>query len=591
MAAELLTDASRATDANSTPYSGAKWYFYATGGLTPQSVYTSASLATPHANPVVADAGGLFAPIYFDSALQYRGVLKDASGAVTIHDIDPINAGAMSLLAASGGSALVNFMQSGSGAVARTVEAKGRDVVSVKDFGASAGNATLDTAALNSAVTALVGGGTLNITRGSYLLSDTVTIAADHLLLQGDGENTSIIQFSPATAKPALKFEKVGIGGAYQNKINGFGFYSTNSVGKVALSLINQANMLVSSISISDGNWLGAESTGIEAYGRQSLEITSCAIACARPIRFRKNTLHPTLSTDHFSVRNCELIGKSAAYGCISFDPDVMHTNTTLTELALVGGLHGVVWEESVSSGASYFLKASGFRREQEIGTAGWTFKLDAGGQTLQTVHIDNGACGETSNGIYLRKAQHVTISNVSFPNASGTALDMTFVAGSVLVLTNCTFVNGSTITLTNAKRAFSSQLGGAQSQRGAFEIWVYDDPADLNDPKTGANKFDGILTSRDIVVASDGVVALSTNEFTGRVMIDSSVGTGATFYIAGTNNTVSERDDPYGQYSPTLGGAASTNVYWDAGTSRYVLQNKTGGSMTYTVVMIGRAV
>ena len=45
MAAELLTDASRALDANGNPFSGAKWYFYATGTLTPQAVYADAGLS------------------------------------------------------------------------------------------------------------------------------------------------------------------------------------------------------------------------------------------------------------------------------------------------------------------------------------------------------------------------------------------------------------------------------------------------------------------------------------------------------------------------------------------------------------------
>lgn len=98
MAAELLTDASRATDSNSNPYSGAKWSFYASGTTTPQSVYADAALNSSLGAIVTADAGGKFVPIYFDSALSYRGVLKSADGSVTIYDIDPINTGAARLL-------------------------------------------------------------------------------------------------------------------------------------------------------------------------------------------------------------------------------------------------------------------------------------------------------------------------------------------------------------------------------------------------------------------------------------------------------------------------------------------------------------
>lgn len=93
--AELLTDASRALDANANPLSGATWTFYATGTTTLQSVYTTAALSVAHANPVVADAGGKFAPIYLDGSLTYRGVLRDAGG-TTIQDIDPLNSTALS---------------------------------------------------------------------------------------------------------------------------------------------------------------------------------------------------------------------------------------------------------------------------------------------------------------------------------------------------------------------------------------------------------------------------------------------------------------------------------------------------------------
>lgn len=106
MAAEIFTDLSRATSANGTTLTGATWTFYAAGTSTPQAVYANANLSTSLGSVVTADSGGMFVPIYFNSALSYRGVLKNFDGA-TLRDIDPINAGVLSQLAGTRGAALI----------------------------------------------------------------------------------------------------------------------------------------------------------------------------------------------------------------------------------------------------------------------------------------------------------------------------------------------------------------------------------------------------------------------------------------------------------------------------------------------------
>lgn len=93
MTAELFTTPARATDANGNIYGGAQWFFYATGTTTPQAVYANAALTNSLGAVVTSDSGGKFPAIYFDASKTYRGILKSADGASTIHDIDPINTG------------------------------------------------------------------------------------------------------------------------------------------------------------------------------------------------------------------------------------------------------------------------------------------------------------------------------------------------------------------------------------------------------------------------------------------------------------------------------------------------------------------
>jgi hypothetical protein len=77
----------RAIDANGDPMAGAKLEFFESGTSTPLDTYADVALTTPNANPVVADAGGLFGPIYFQ-ARSYKVVLKTAAGA-TVWTVDP----------------------------------------------------------------------------------------------------------------------------------------------------------------------------------------------------------------------------------------------------------------------------------------------------------------------------------------------------------------------------------------------------------------------------------------------------------------------------------------------------------------------
>lgn len=82
-------------------------------------------------------------------------------------------------LAASGGSALFGFLQAGTGASARTGQAKLRDIVSVKDFGAVGDGTTNDSPAFLAAVAALPAWG------GMIYLPDAIGYVLDTAIPTG----------------------------------------------------------------------------------------------------------------------------------------------------------------------------------------------------------------------------------------------------------------------------------------------------------------------------------------------------------------------------------------------------------------------
>lgn len=70
-------------------------------------------------------------------------------------------------------SASISFLQSGTGAVARTMQSKERDIVSVKDFGATGDGTTDDTAAIQAAHTAHRN---VHYPRGTYKITDRIEV-------------------------------------------------------------------------------------------------------------------------------------------------------------------------------------------------------------------------------------------------------------------------------------------------------------------------------------------------------------------------------------------------------------------------------
>lgn len=142
--------------ADGTPLVGGKLYAYAAGTTTPLATYTDAAGTTPNANPVILNSRGE-ASVWFGTS-QYKLKLTDAND-VEIWTVDNMNgpdavtqAAILGLLAASNGSSLVGYIQSGSGAVAQTVQSALRRTITPQDFGAVGDGVADDTAAFQAAV-------------------------------------------------------------------------------------------------------------------------------------------------------------------------------------------------------------------------------------------------------------------------------------------------------------------------------------------------------------------------------------------------------------------------------------------------------
>lgn len=78
--------ASTAFDSNGDPLAGAKAYVYATGTTTPLTVYSDAAGTVTAANPVIADANGVFPQRFVTATAK---IVVKTSADVTVYTLDP----------------------------------------------------------------------------------------------------------------------------------------------------------------------------------------------------------------------------------------------------------------------------------------------------------------------------------------------------------------------------------------------------------------------------------------------------------------------------------------------------------------------
>jgi hypothetical protein len=98
------------------------------------------------------------------------------------------------------------FTQSGTGAVARTLQNKLQEVISVKDFGATGNGTTDDTAAIQAAVNAASGNSVVYAPAGTYLVG-VITVPASGMFFIGSGIQT---QFITETTNQSAIFSAIG---------------------------------------------------------------------------------------------------------------------------------------------------------------------------------------------------------------------------------------------------------------------------------------------------------------------------------------------------------------------------------------------
>jgi len=227
-------------DGSGDPLTGGKLYSYEAGTTTPKTTYTTAAGNVAHANPIILNSAGRIATgeIWLTASENYKFVLADSNDVViaTWDNITGINGTGITSNASN-----VTYDPAGVGAVATTVQAKLREYVSVKDFGAVGDGITDDTVAIQACLNANKStvGPQPTVTRiiffptGTYLISSSLQVTSGQQLY-GEGRKSLLKQTTGLTGQ---LIDLYGISG-YCNEviIENLGFETSGTVWAIKAS-------------------------------------------------------------------------------------------------------------------------------------------------------------------------------------------------------------------------------------------------------------------------------------------------------------------------------------------------------------------
>jgi hypothetical protein len=588
-------------DSNGDPLVGGKLYSYAAGTTTPQATYVDYAGVSTNTNPVILDSRGE-ANVWLKTN-PYKLVLKSSTDVEiwTVDNIYPqLTQADLNIFASSSGSSLVGYIQGGTNSVATTVQSKLREVVSVFDFMTAAQIASVRarngvedvTSAIQNAINYFTTGqGTVFFPGGLYKVTSTITIAQNRVHLVGQGIYATQISFAPTANGSCFSFT-AGASSLYQCSLRNMNFRSgDNTYVKTAISLNDIREFELVDVEVGGsvvavpGSTFWSDATnssrGLYTTGREALSVQRFKAYADKPIVLGPNTNFASIDTDHFHFQDCFLA--AANNPCVTALDGVQLSNVTFDGYQTWNlGTHGFYWLATTAAAASHNLSFNNVRSEQGLSSTAYMFYINDSTNGIYNVSINNCRMDSARNGIYARAVIDLSINNSVYAGTAGTtALNVSATVNGINI-NNFYAVGGSSATLTG-----QYLVSGNPSFDGTSPLptnAIYANTQSLAQIETTAavkgyrlavaNNATGTVRGANLVAGF--LTLVDDRAICGRVALYGSNGVSELDFSAG------------GQYSVTINTAGQTNIYWDAGTSTYVVQNKTGADRVYYLTLTG---
>lgn len=453
--------------------------------------------------------------------------------------------------------------------------------VNVLDFGADPTGVADSTVAIQAAVNANNGLCSIYFPSGTYKVTSTITFAYDRYFVYGDGV-ASKINFMPTANDDCFLFQKHDFSPSVQNTIRDLAFYSDDiTYDKRAINLIDITSCLLENIQTIFPHWSGGAnySSFLWIQGRDTTAIRGLNVQADMPIQIRPIPaphVSGGIGIDHFHFSDCYLICSKATKSVVQIDSGVNLTHVTFDGYqAWIGGNYGLYWLDTTTVGVSIALTIKNVRWEQQGGTTGYLFYISHN-TSLDQFNAENCYGAASTNGIYFAKVTRWSLKQVFYiGNQIGLATDSNSDYGSfenvffndpsTTINLNSEYLTGTYWVGGNAFTFLPATAGGVTQSINRNAVGTFNQ-----------------INSPTITVAAGATFVICQPTFKGILNIVCDATVAAIYYIKGTGNaTVIMSFSDAGFWGTTAGGA-SFNIYYNGGTSQYLLQNNTASSATF---------